>query len=390
MAFRRLRRDWRELAAAFPSHRGLDFWLWANRYGAFVRPELCSVLAPFPPANYLVAGSSDMSERQFANSGCDYYEQMERALNEIGRSWWDMHSVLDFGCGAGRVLRLFTCHRNHMRIHGADVNTPVVDWLGANLDFGKFHVGFSKPPTPFHEATFDAIFSISVFTHLTAVSQGSWLREFHRLLKPNGILFQTVHGQHAMTLCERHESWRNAINVAPETFAALQKGLREDGFAWGPTKWATNAGEDYGISFQNEPYIRATWRLGYDLVGVWPGRIDDWQDLVALRRRPGAALAQGPQSGPDKVELVQLAGQGIVGQPLRFRAVATGGEDLHFRFVINDSGSYFRQLCDWAPCAEIAYTPWEPGTYDIIVHADSGPGPHAVPAAGHGIKVTIK
>jgi SAM-dependent methyltransferase len=392
-AFERIRSSWPGLREAIPDERSLEFWIWANRHGLFVRPELRAILAPFPPADYLRAGSNDASEQQFASSGCNYYEHMERALNQLGRSWCDMQAVMDFGCGSGRVSRLFARHREHMRLYGADLNALPIGWLNDNLDFGNFYIGFAEPPMPFDDAVFDAIFSISVFSHLKARSQALWLREFHRLLKVGGILFQTVHGRHAMRLCEHYDVWRDALNIAPDSFSTLRRELLETGFSWVPHTIATGARDDYGISFQSEQYIRDTWCLGFELVGFWPGRIDDWQDLVALRRRPGPALRMNGECTPTpvlSVELMSLSNEPAVGRPLGFRATAFGGEDVHFKFYVGENGGPYRALTDWIPVSEVTYTPWASGKYVVLVHAESGPGPHARPRAQHGLKVIIE
>ena len=49
-------------------------------------------------------------------------------------------------------------------------------------------------PLGFPDGTFDFIYSISVFTHLTEASQRFWMNELFRILKPGGYLLFTVHG----------------------------------------------------------------------------------------------------------------------------------------------------------------------------------------------------
>ena len=50
------------------------------------------------------------------------------------------------------------------------------------------------PPLPLEDESFDLIWSISVFTHLTDNSL-PWLCELHRLLRPGGLLIATYMGR---------------------------------------------------------------------------------------------------------------------------------------------------------------------------------------------------
>lgn len=398
-AFARTQGSWRELAQAIPDIYSHDFWIWANRYGLFAAPELRSVLAPFPAALPII-GSIDASEREFASSGARYYDHMEQVLLKHGRSWGDMRAVLDFGCGVGRVARLFARFRRQQTFYGFDLIESAIEWLTWELGYGDFRVSAARPPLPLAGGSLDAIFSISVFSHLTADAQAAWLREFHRLLRPGGILFQTVHGQHAMALCEHYDTWRNSLYIAPESFVDLREGFARSGFAWVPHTINMTGSEEYGISFQSDRYIRDTWGDEYDLLGIWPGRIEGWQDLVALRKRGAPVLRKqhepvspvrptGGLKPVERVELVRDAADAAVGRPLHFRVTFSGGEDVHFRYLVKEGGCNYAPIGEWTSTPEFSFTPWMRNEYLFIVHAASGPGPHAVPSAQHGLLVSV-
>ncbi|HAT59452.1 MAG TPA: class I SAM-dependent methyltransferase, partial [Opitutae bacterium] len=51
-------------------------------------------------------------------------------------------------------------------------------------------------PTRYRSSSFDFIYAFSVFTHLTHELQTLWMAEMRRLLKPDGLLLITVHGDH--------------------------------------------------------------------------------------------------------------------------------------------------------------------------------------------------
>jgi SAM-dependent methyltransferase len=389
-AFNRLQNG----ARYFHDYRSHDFWIWANTKGILLDDGLRSVLAPFPPVTMMSAGSNDDSEQRFALSGADYYDHMERALNRFGRSWDDSETVMDFGCGVGRVARLFLRHATRQKFVGIDLTSVAIEWLSANMPFGEYHIGMVAPPLPLESRSLDVIFSVSVFTHLKATSQTAWLAEFRRLLKPGGIVFQTVHGTHAMNLCKRYVEWRNALHVSDDDFQFLSGSLNEQGFVWAPHSIQTTGTDDYGVSFQTEKYIQTEWTSGFELLGVWSGLIDGWQDLVALRKSDHErVLPVWPKSDIKRVESVVVEQtKGILqrGEPVRLTAKSSGGEDVHFKFYVSELSGCWRPLTGWLKEGFCEYVPWLPQKYGFIVHAASGKGMHSVPEAEAGISVIIK
>ncbi len=103
-------------------------------------------------------------------------------------------SILDFGCGPGRVLRHFRSEAEECSFKGCDIDAESVDWISQNLgpSFDVFR-NDEVPPLPLDTGSLDLIYSASVFTHLTD-TWGNWLAELHRLLRPDGLLLMTFLG----------------------------------------------------------------------------------------------------------------------------------------------------------------------------------------------------
>jgi SAM-dependent methyltransferase len=103
--------------------------------------------------------------------------------------------VLDFGCGAGRTLRHFLAEAEAGELWGADIDTASIAWLKKTfcppLNAWRCTAG---PPLGLEQGSFDLIWAISVFTHLTEAST-PWLLELHRMLKPGGLLIATYMGR---------------------------------------------------------------------------------------------------------------------------------------------------------------------------------------------------
>lgn len=153
---------------------------------------------PYPPFELANRVSSlPSSDRQ----GMDLYEWLgaytSQRLTElgpgnvspVGQRW------LDFGCGAGRTMRHFLAEAEVAEIWGTDIDGRSISWLNEHLCPPlKATVCQVDPPLPFASNSFDFIWAISVFTHLTNNSP-DWLLELHRILKPGGKLMASYMGE---------------------------------------------------------------------------------------------------------------------------------------------------------------------------------------------------
>jgi SAM-dependent methyltransferase len=133
---------------------------------------------------------------------------LDRAYDELGRQTkeqvarllpddWSFEGkrVMDFGSGAGRTLRHFEAEAAEAEIWGVDIHGPSVEWMAQNV-CPPFHAWQTaeRPPLGLEHGSFDLIYAISVFTHLTDASL-AWLLELHRLLRPGGLLVATFMGR---------------------------------------------------------------------------------------------------------------------------------------------------------------------------------------------------
>jgi SAM-dependent methyltransferase len=152
---------------------------------------------PLPPRAlasrvFSIEGWSD-PDLAYLELGAQTKRQIVRLLPE---AWsWEGRRVLDFGSGAGRTLRHFAEEAELAELWGCDVDRPSIDWMQTNL-CPPFHTWASthNPPLGLEHGTFDLIYAVSVFTHLTDNST-QWLLELHRMLKPDGLLIATFMGR---------------------------------------------------------------------------------------------------------------------------------------------------------------------------------------------------
>ena len=155
---------------------------------------------PSPRLRHRVHGSMDA--RGYLEVGKQSWESIEAILKSRQRSVGEFHSILDFGCGSGRVLRNIDSG-NNKTLWGADIDASAIRWCQKHLPGYHFATVDPNPPTDFKAGSFDLIFAISVFTHLDEKRQNAWLAEISRLLQPGGIFIASVHGEHHRALHER-------------------------------------------------------------------------------------------------------------------------------------------------------------------------------------------
>src|SRR2546429_6936335 len=88
---------------------------------------------PVPPAHLIVrvAGTPDVG--WFLESGRLAAESIRSALTRAGTGVEKLGSVLDFGCGCGRVLRNWS--RLDASVSGSDLSGAAIDWCRVNLPF---------------------------------------------------------------------------------------------------------------------------------------------------------------------------------------------------------------------------------------------------------------
>ena len=254
--------------------RPLRAWSVRNRIpicnlGYKIAPSLDGY--PIPPEELvdLVIGTRELSWYQFG--GMFMQQAFGTLLRRHGTPFEHHPTILDFGCGSGRIMRWLAALTGRCEIWGSDYNPVLIDWCRQNMsELARFTVNSSDPPLPFEDGKFSLVYSYSVFTHFSAERQEPWFAEMARVLKPGGQLLMTVHGMRCA----------HRMQLSAENLAELeQKGML--------VFWAERSGENICTAYHSERFMRSLDRFGLELLDYLPGGARDAseQDLALYRKR---------------------------------------------------------------------------------------------------------
>jgi SAM-dependent methyltransferase len=205
------------------------------------------------------------------------YEARGRAMREeilglLPAGWsFEGKKVLDFGCGAGRVLVHFLDEAASCELWGCDVDAPSIEWLEGHFSPPlRVFRNEQMPPLPVAGGTFDLVWALSVFTHLVD-SWSEWLLEIHRVLADDGLFIATFIGEGASARTV-DEPWQ------------------EDRVGMNPVR----CGQDWAlggpVALHSPWWIRAHWGRAFEVVSMRPAGFghatSSGQGVVVLRKRP--------------------------------------------------------------------------------------------------------
>ena len=183
-----------------------------------------------------------------------------RTLNNI--------DILDWGCGPARLIRHLPQLVEEARsITGTDYNSETIQWCQDHLSGISFTRNKLMPPLPFENGSFDLVYGISIFTHLSQNAHDDWLRELHRVLRHGGVLFLTLHGEVFLDKLEKAEQ-----NTFEKNHLVVRGQVKE--------------GHRTFIAFHPPEFVKL-WTSDFTLLKHIPGKIENGnpaQDVWILKK----------------------------------------------------------------------------------------------------------
>ncbi len=211
----------------------------------------------------------------YFSSGYSALFCVRRALDKAASK--SPKSILDFGCGHGRVLRSLTADFPHARLTAADVDAAGVNFCAKT--FGAMPV-YSDPD--FSQLAFNTRFDLiwvgSVFTHLRSERWISLLGLFRSILTEDGLLIFSTHGSEVeRRLREGQCRW---YNLEAERVTKILRDYDKRGFGYSDYRKS----RDYGVSLSSPEWVSPQIaEVGFELVLYQKDGWDDCQDVWALQ-----------------------------------------------------------------------------------------------------------
>jgi SAM-dependent methyltransferase len=233
----------------------------------------------------------------FLQTGQRSMVDLERALATVGDTLENHQSILEFGCGCGRIMRWMEDLGRRQTLVGTDIDAAAIEWASANLPFARFDVNEGLPPTRYSDGEFDLIINHSVFTHLDERYQDLWLAELQRMTAPEGLLVLSIHGEHAFEISESH------IEADSRLRREWRPTLERQGILYiADDSYVGSAFPDfYHTAFHAPWYVFEHWSQWFEVLAFLPRSSLDFQDQVVLRRRAedrtGAPIRARPDGG---------------------------------------------------------------------------------------------
>lgn len=225
----------------------------------------------FPPGDVMRRATGHTDPALFQATGIKACNDFRRVL----RRHVDLDSlstILDWGCGTGRLTKHLIDRFPNARVFGCDIDHEAVLWAQQNLA-GSFVPCQMEPPLPYADERFDLLVALSIFTHLTEDYQRTWLRELRRVVRPGGIVLATVMGRFGGRLMLPDES----------EFADVFRTGFFDGVA-DHNLGHVASGEYYRTTYQSREYTESAWSGEFDVIDYVEGGLDNLQDVYVLRR----------------------------------------------------------------------------------------------------------
>ena len=224
---------------------------------------------PIPPTPLRVRVGGWEDPDHFLGVGRKIFWDLKRLLGSAGRNFESLHSILDFGCGCGRVIR-YLRPAEKQTVFGTDIDPECIEWCRQNLgNIATFTVNAPQPPLAFPNESFDLVYGISVFTHLPEEMQFQWLEELARVLKKGGVLITSVHGEGLLQ---------------PADVERIEQ-LQREGFLYLTGGGTPGLPDFYQTTYHTKAYIEQSWGKYFDIQTVWTRGINNHQDGVVCIKR---------------------------------------------------------------------------------------------------------
>jgi SAM-dependent methyltransferase len=270
-------------------HISDESWFWLLTRG-YRRSQLLQQVLPGVPAPDIQTRFTGVAGDNTFREGWSFYRLVKNIVRQHGLALQSNQTVVDFGCGWGRIIRFFLKDVAPGNIWGLDCLPEVISICQETNPLCQFKLVEPLPPTSIAAASVDLIYCYSVFSHLAEDAHRQWLAEFQRMLKPGGLLIATTRPREFIPQCAEVRQKQitlgqmgaaSAFEDTASALAAYDQGL----FCYSPT----GGGDILDSSFYGETcipksYVLKYWTHGLEFMDFITNRDLCHQNVIVMRK----------------------------------------------------------------------------------------------------------
>jgi SAM-dependent methyltransferase len=155
--------------------------------------------------DFMLTSTDATKVESYLRGAVQFVDILRRSCAEAGRDWASLETVLEIGCGYGRIVRELTKFIPPERVSVCDVIEAGARFAAA--EFGVHKIPVLEEATPLPLEHFDLVYLLSVYSHLPRNLVVENLRRVAAVLKPGGVVVATVHGEGSAQTAERYEQY---------------------------------------------------------------------------------------------------------------------------------------------------------------------------------------
>jgi ubiquinone/menaquinone biosynthesis C-methylase UbiE len=238
---------------------------------------------PVPPKHLWL--NYGVTADEYLSLGEAHVNTMISIANSSNFSFREGNRVLDFGCGAGRMIRWLDKVAAQCEIWGLDINARCIKWCQQNLsppfNFATITI---TPHLPFEDRYFDFIYCGSVFSHIDDLAD-AWLLELKRITAPGGRIFITVHDKHTADLVMNHPEECRSYAHRTDWFRSLLMSYdkRANFTKSDYDMFSIYPGGPQSQVFYDIDFLRRHWERILDVLSVTP-EAHGYQTAILLKK----------------------------------------------------------------------------------------------------------
>jgi SAM-dependent methyltransferase len=233
---------------------------------------------PRMPAEEVQRAWTGNAGRVLLAQTCAFVDTIEAAFTNLCGRGLQGATILDYGCGWGRILRIMYRYSAPESLYGVDPWPESLEICRATGLLGNLARCEEVPQDlPFAGATFDLVYAFSVLTHLSESTAAAVVGAIRRRIAPGGLLALTVRPVEYWAL----HSWFPDGTSAE----AMRARHQARGFAFIPHLREPIDGQvTFGDASISLAYIRQLWSE-WDVAGHTTNAVDPYQTVVFLKPR---------------------------------------------------------------------------------------------------------